>query len=413
MTEAVDHIKQNLAQAESITGRKAKVARFEYNILRERGVLLKVHVTGAAKFRITGKHGDAGIADEIAASRRSKVKGKSKRKEVLEAGRRLLIPGHLIAAQHSWEARARYCPKKFGIKDFMADDVSDYYYISFGQWAEFTEKWNEITSGFYAWRQANILDCYDELVKWCRKSSTESANESWDAIVARRNLRLGQPVLVDGKSYTTRERFVKAFVDDTLSRFPSRQEIEEGCRITYHIAVLATTADLDVEKARQDSAKAEQAEYATRQKNAETEAWQRAEAAKAEIEAMQAAKRAAADAQLEAARPLARFVEALNEKMLSYVMQFKESIGDGFVPGKTAEFGRNLINVYRRYSAGIVDEKTEALLNDLTAKIGTVAKTRKIEDIDAAVAALEVELQRNIAQVLDEEPSRFSFLELD
>jgi hypothetical protein len=396
-------------EAEAITGSHASVARFEFNRLRQLGVLLKVHVTGSSIFQIAAHFYEYGVSEETKVGKGTR---RTRRRDVLLPGMKNVIPRDLIDKRHSRENRARYCPKKFGYSDLFSDEISHYDWVPFTAWKDFLDRWQPIVAEDEKWK-ADLIKNHAKHRKWCEATFTQAAKEAWAAIMAKRRLKPGEPLKIDKHSFVNRESFIKWVVDDALAHFPSKEEIAEKCQIGYRISVLATSADLDAESAKQETAQAELAEAQTREQNAHTEAWAKVEEARAKLKAMHEAEKEAALAQLEATRPLAAFVTALNGKMLEMIQQFRKSLDTGSVPDKTAKFGRSLIDVYQTLNAGVSDEKTIALLSDLRDKIGTSPQARNIGDVEKAVKALEKELSKNVAEILDAEPNRFRFLEMD
>ena len=403
-----DEIVLRVQEAESLTGSKARIARLEFNKLRQLGVLLKVHVTGTTLFQVAASFSEYGVSEDVGTGKKSR---KTRRRDVLMPGMKNLIPRSDINKRHSRENRARYCPKKYGYENLFSDDISDFNWIPYSAWGEFAERWQKIIDEDEAWKQ-DLIDRHAELRQWCADTFAQAAKEAWDALLAKRKLKPGESLKVGPHAFVSSESFVRWVVKDTLSHFPTKEDIAEKCQITYRISVLATSADLDAESAKQQTAQADIAEAQAKVENARTEVNAKIEEAKTKLAAMRDAEKTVALAQLEAARPLATFVNALNGKMLEMIAQFKRSIGNGSVPDKTARFGRGLLDVYSTLNAGVSDDRTVALLNDLREKIGTDAKVCDVGEVEDAVKALESELSKNVSEIWDAEPNRFRFLEL-
>lgn len=403
-------ISERKAQAAAELGidpKNVHTSKLEINRLREKGILIRMHVTGSSLFTMRALYCEYGVGDGANGKKNGKT---SKRKEVLDPGAKNLIPRSYINSRQSRETRVRTLPNKFGYEDLFSADVKGVWWIPFTSWQDFLVALQELVEEDEVWK-AEIKSSREALLAWCRETFAESANEAWDSLVTKK--RMPAPLKVEDHEFISRAAFVEWVVNDAVDHFPTDQEIE-ACQISYSVSLLSTSADLEVEKARLAQAEAEIAAAQAETVIKRTEADEKIQASKIKLAAMQKAQHEAAVKQLEAAQPMAEFIARLRGKTLEYLAKVKETLtATGNLPPKTADLGRRLPEIYQMLSAGVKDEQAEKLLADLKTAIGHDTKHRDLAAVAKAVEELEAELSQSVEEIKKRRPSGFQFLELD
>lgn len=409
---------QTIQQAAAVTGLAVDqigIVRMQLDALLKEGILIDLNITGESMFVRSADWSEIGInPDDIRASRLTK-------------GAKYLIPEQQYKRLKSVSSRMRQRLEE------MSRDITGfrpYRYLNYKAYDKWIEAWGKLLADFDDVK-TDILSSYDESYVQLHDDFLEIAAASWKAIKAN-----GYDVaIMDGVPYDDFEKFSGVLVTRALSKFPTREQIEDNLKADYRVSIAYGREQIAQADANAIIIRAQAEDEANRikaQKHAEymqdallqeqfrhdrevnqieeQERWTK-------INAMMHAEAEHIRAQFaETVSPIEEAFAQVRQEMAQICADAADSIAkSGFVRGKTAEKLRGLVEFYQLTS--IQDDATLLKkLQDLRTAIGAVGDERTSNTPERStgevVTALNgiIDLTKTIKEDLAIEPSRFAFL---
>lgn len=402
------------------TGRPAdEVALVQLQLaeMQKRVLLVDINFTGEGLFNVRATGGDLGIADSEARTT----------SRLYTRGVKTLIPPKSNKL-HSIGQRAREWTATFS-RDL--EGFRPYRAIPYTAVPAWREGWDRLTNELDEWKEVTIANL-PAIRAWLREEFGQAAEESWrDLLNTRSGTASKGGVIVDGQTFHVLSDFRAHQVGAALRALPSAEQIEEGIQLTFRTAVISTSRDLAAEQAALEKLQAKreryQAQIAKARKTADLAEIAVLEAKRASVVRLEAKQRAeyeAAKAQLEQMQsPVVEMVAQLRAQLAEKLTQLAENIHQNqgkFVQGRVAEMAAGLMELYETMHGGITDSTLEPMLANLRTAIGPIGTAerkglppRDMVQVQAALATLQKELNQSTAKILDAQPSRFRFLEID
>ena len=373
--------------------------------MREMGVLVDIDIHGGSLFTTGTSWAELGIPSS------------DTRRKRLTRGSKDLIPALYLGRLRSLETRFRQSLEKHS---FVLQGFRPFRWIPFTAYESWHKEWDELQAELDGLK-AELLERYDEFVDQIAGDFGQIAREAWDAIRARRPLDAGPFALItEHGAFDSLDAFTDHVIQRAIAQMPSREQIEQDLYVDYKNALVATGADLEAERLRQDQIRTQRGQEQAEQRLAWNDAWAKEEWVRLdlrEVEEMQdirlRAERqklaAMRQAELEHARaqlantvsPLTEVVEQFRAQIYQDVQAIAASVQrNGHLRGKVAERAKGLLDTYRLLGAAVGDDELETALLDLRGRLDQVPAEKGAKKYD--VASVEVAL-RQIADITHEQ----------
>lgn len=381
---------------------------YELEVLRSKGLLVDLNVSGTTMFTRKASFAELGILSDDEKTKR------------YSAGNKYLIPKEDIDRLRSIETRMRQTLDKYA---WDVTGFRPYRWLPWTAYRQFKARWQELAQEF-EFIKIDIMNKYDTYLDMISDEFAAGARNTWRAVNGQ-----GYTVIEwGGKKFYTENHFVEGVVEVAQNMMPTFQRIEKELKADYKVALVYGQVDYAKDQAQAElvlaQAKAEKAEVAAKAALAQEELNHATymhklekEKAEIEIEAMIAAEVDHAREQLaEIKSPFEEVFTALRcqiaqdcEEMLASVTK------NGFVRGKIAEKAHGLLEVYEMLAVHNDKELRDKLVS-LRSQIGVVGgdgKDAALRNTNAVADTMRqiVELAHNEIDNLSD-ISRAAFLEI-
>jgi hypothetical protein len=361
--------------------------RLELEMLRNKGLLVDLNISGTGIFQTRAKWFELGISKE------------ELRTDWFTAGSKNLIPDQQIKRLKSVQARMRQCLTKYS---YNIAGFRPYRWIPFTAYKAFKARFEELRKEFLAIK-ADILANYNQYSLDLVTTYEDIAKESFKKNAEDKGVNY---ISLDGRNYD-KDDYVQRVIDGAQASFPSRAKVASRLQADYTTGALhlGNTGNQTVSLAEQVEAKAK-AEKA------------KLELSKAEIE-IEAMRQAELEHARQALQEMSSPFEEVFEEMRYQMAESAESIltsvkKNGFLKGKVKEKGQGLLDWFDLMSAHTDDELRGKLIDLRTAiNIPTDKPVNKKHHYEKVVEALEdiTELAKVEAEEIGR-ADRFALLEL-
>lgn len=415
----IQHESESREKVASLVGKDSSqvgVVQLQLERLLTEGILIELDIKGESMFTRLADWSEIGIdVDDIRSNR-------------LTRGQKFLIAESRIKNLRTVTTRMRQWLEK------STNDITGFRpwrYLYYKRYVDWKERWNILTADFESAKQ-DILDNYDDDKKTLASDFREVAEKSWKSIMACGN----KSVLYNSIRYTDFEDFTDAVIATVLATVPTKEQIQAGLKVDYHVSILKGRDQVESEMVKSAKKKAQIDLIDTKKRAKEEVAFSQARILQEEerhlVEMNELAeyeKRVAIDAMIKAeaehirqqfaetVAPIEEVFSKVRAEMAEICFEAIESIKkNGHVRGRTADKLHGLVEFYQMTSIQD-DPKLLLKLQELKKVIGDVgparAKDTATREPESVIAALEdvVELKNSIREDLAEVPSRFSFVE--
>jgi hypothetical protein len=358
----VEERREELAEATGEDADRLWAHVMDFERMRGRGILVDPDIHGVSLLRQRVTWAELGIPE-----------GDVRRKR-LHRGTKYLFPEY---AKHfnSLDARLRRCVETHS---FDLEGFRPYRFVPVTAYAKWREEWDELVEEWNALK-AELLDEYDERMEEEREAAADVAEEAWDALMSRHKAKAREhggngdqevAVIIKGESFLSPEEFVKWVQDRAVTRYPSKDALEDGLYPTYKTSMILAPGDLLVDEVREVRLQTQIEEERGEQRALAAEARTKEEKERIERRRMQDQARAMHEAEMERAREMvARTVSPFQEAFETLRTQIHEDVleiiasiqNNGYVRGRVAGRARRLKETFALLNAHDDDELAEAL----------------------------------------------------
>jgi len=360
MSSTVTERKAEIAERIGADANRIDTVQLDIQKMRELGTLVDIDLHGFSMFTRRATWSELGI--DV----------KSVRRKRLKRGSKDMLPKQFMSTLRSLESRFRQCLDRHS---FVLEGFRPWRWVPFTAYAEWQDEWGELQAELDNLK-SEIIDRRDEFADDLASDFSAIADEAWRAISASRPDGAGDFALITKRgSFDNPDAFREYVVARAEAQLPSAEEIDEGLYVSYRNAMVATGADVEAEKLRQEKLEAERAtEWQRKRTVAEEEHAKRqqirhrAELRKRErerrLELMHTAELEHAKEQLaETVNPFREVIEQFRAQIYQDVLEIRDSIErNGYVHGRTASRAAGLLDTYKLLGAATGDEELELLL---------------------------------------------------
>jgi hypothetical protein len=368
-----------MTRARQLTGEANIIpVRTQLAILRERGILIDVNITGTNLFKKALSWLESGIreadSDDI-------------RKEYFTKGSKYVWNDKQAKELMSVVTQMR---QLLAESTYQVTGFHPYRYMAFTMHAHFVRRWSDLSVRFYNIKAAMIAD-REAVVDELATKYAEIAEDIFKALTAKNKAKYVQVAMRNG-SYRTMDlvEWVSFMVENTVKAIPTAEQLEERLHADYVTGLLYTDMDdaTELNSAHQDMLAStngdpritEMLRYeATRRQNAPKSS------------------------------PFMEVFSALREEISEAAREVLDSIGrNKFIHGKVAQRARGLLDLFDRKAAH-TDEELRRLLVMLRneAKPASDEDVRDVENVKIILRSI-IDLKPS-----DIKSNAFTAVELD
>lgn len=397
-------LKERVDLVASATGEavdRIEVVRLQLNALRDSGLLVDATVSGMSLGVCSASMGDFGIADA------------DERLKRLRGGQKLYFREEYYKELRSVESSYRQLLNRFSYKAIGVMSESSWRYVTFKAWQEWRDEAKLLEERFDVIRKKIISD-YARMREEFESDQRSMLTRAWSAIKSGNY----DGIAINGKIYRKPIEFVDDLTAKSLVKFPTKDRIEKHLFISYRTAVVATGADFEADKAREEIERTKVEKERAKQNLARSTANAKIDETRLKAEGIKKAEYERRMKELESMRsPFEEISNELRGRVREAAESMLESIKkNGALRGKVAEQVKNLGEIYRAMAI-TEDKNVERVLEQLQNLVGDVGKSRPKDapdrDIDKIRATMlelvEVTKQRASAAMNEDRASMLEF----
>jgi hypothetical protein len=347
-----------MTRARTLTGEANIIpVRTQLSILRERGILVDVNITGTNLFKKSLSWLESGIREQ----------GDDIRKDYFTKGSKYVWNDEEARELMSIVTQMR---QLLASSTYQVAGFHPYRYMPFTMHRTFVERWQALSARFYEIK-ARMISHRDAVVDELAGRYAEIAEDIFKSLTAKNKAKYVVVTMRDGSTKTLDEtEWVSFMVENTVNSIPNEAALESRLHADYVTGLLFTDMDdsADLNSAHQDMLASTNGDQRITDM-LRYEATRRQNTAKTS--------------------PFMEVFSALRDEIAEAAREIFDSIGkNGFIHGKVAKKARGLLDQFNRKAAHTDEELRLLLVNLRTEAKSAEDETRSVDNIKIVLQSI-------------------------